>query len=229
MIAIEGQKNETREFAIVLGQSEGSKGVMFVLYSFPRPNFRTKTNLPVYLGTLADDLPNAIEAAKRLAPGWEILVWENEAAQERRKYQYGYLSFGKFKDQHIEDVLDTDPKYFWWMINNCRFKGELKDLVESYRDAAKSIVIKMNGDNAQPALEVGTVVEFKKLTVSSKEDQGAFVRGAKPTLKYTMKDGEGNRFVLNTTVAETDINKLIVTGNFSTKMGHVFNIVKRTK
>jgi len=229
MVVIEGEKRETKTYAIVLGQSEGSKGVMFTLYAFPKGEYRTPTNMPVYLGTLADDMENAVTAAKRLVPGTEVEVWEEETVRERKKYAYGFLDFGKYKDQHIEDVLDTDPRYFWWMINNRTFYGQFRELVESYREIVKTIVISQNSDSANPPLVVNTIIDFKTLEVTAKENMGAYRYGSKPTYKYTLKDEEGNKFVLNTTVDGERISKLIVTGNFSTKMGYVFNTVKCTK
>lgn len=229
MVVIEGEKRETKTYAIVLGQNEGSKENMFTLYAFPKGEYITQTNAPVYLGTLANDMDNAIAAAKRLVPGTEVEVWEEETARERKKYAYGFLDFGKYKDQHIEDVLDTDPRYFWWMINNRTFYGKLRELVESYREIAKTTVIIQNPDSPNPPLTLNTIIDFNSLELVGKENMGAFRFGAKPTYKYTLKDGDGNRFVLNTTIDGERISKLIVTGKFTTKMGYVFNTVKCTK
>lgn len=49
-------------------------------------------------------------------PGTKEITWETK------------LSFGKYKGASLSDVLDNDPKYLDWMLDNC-FDKTIKDFL----------------------------------------------------------------------------------------------------
>jgi len=60
----DGRVNEIRNYVICMGQSSGSKGVMFVMYSELKKCESVYVNPFIYLGQLADDFENAVINAR---------------------------------------------------------------------------------------------------------------------------------------------------------------------
>ena len=223
MIAVEGNINPLRTCAIVLGQSATSKGVMFVLYSFPKT--RTLNNHPVFLGILAQRLEDAIENAKRLAPTWQIQVWDDETLNERGQWaKLDLFPFGKYKNRTIQEIFEIDPQYIWWACNNCIFTSKsLQEVMNQYKELAKDLVIAKNKENANPPVPVDTILEGSELTVYKTESV------ADNITQYKFKDANGNYFVAKTTVTEIkSTDKFKVTGHYET-MGLKKKKIRRIK
>lgn len=193
----------------------------YALYVFPKED--NTIFHPIYLGTLGSDLELAKKTASDRVPGADIGI--NDCLTVRNIENCGILDFGKYKGQYFEDILDIDPVYFSWMINNHNFYGQMYNIVNFY----KKIMCDVNITKSNPPLQINTVVEFKDLTITLTEDMGPFKFGSKPTMKHTMKDNRGNIYIISTTVEKLEGKKFIVTGNFTTKNGTIYNKVKYFK
>ncbi|MFA5300222.1 MAG: hypothetical protein WC389_18700 [Lutibacter sp.] len=161
---LKGEIHETRRFIITSGQSEGSKDVMFVMYSIPK--VFTKYAKDTYLGNLAIDLDEAILKARKKIGRYLIEIDVDELCGSRR--QSNTFPFGKYSGKTAAEVFDIDPKYLFWASKNMYVKSKLlADELSEYGELSKILILEENEKNTNPALPVDTVKVERKLTIVS--------------------------------------------------------------
>jgi uncharacterized protein (DUF3820 family) len=161
---LKGQINETRRFIITAGQSEGSKDVMFVMYSTAR--IFTKYSKDTYLGNLAIDLNEAIIKARKKIGKYQIEIEIDELCGVRR--QSNTFPFGKYSGKTAAEVFDIDPKYLFWASQNMIVKSELlSNELDEYGKLSKILILEENAKNTNEALPFDTVKIERKLKIVS--------------------------------------------------------------
>lgn len=54
----------------------------------------------------------------------------NNLKWEEGDLNVDYITFGKYKNQRVEDVIDNDIDYFQWLVSQEWLKKPLKDIIE---------------------------------------------------------------------------------------------------
>jgi hypothetical protein len=161
---LKGEVHETRRFLITAGQSEGSKDVMFVMYSVPR--VFNKYTKDTYLGNLAIDLDEAILKARKKIGRYQIEIEIDELCGSRR--QSNTFPFGKYSGKTAAEVFDIDPKYLFWAYNNMNINSKLlSEELREYGELSKILILEENEKNTNPALPIDGVKVERKLTIVS--------------------------------------------------------------
>jgi hypothetical protein len=162
---LKGEIHETRRFLITSGQSEGSKDVMFVMYSVPK--VFNKYAKDTYLGNLAIDLDEAILKARKKIGRYQIEIEIDELCGSRR--QSNTFPFGKYSGKTAAEVFDIDPKYLFWAYNNMNVKSKmLSEELKEYGELSKILILEENENTTNPALPIDSVKVDRKLTIVSK-------------------------------------------------------------
>ena len=161
---LKGEINETRRFVITAGQSEGSKDIMFVMYSTPR--IFTKYSKDTYLGNLAIDLDEAILKARNKIGRYQIEIEIDELCGTRR--QSNTFPFGKYSGKTAAQVFDIDSKYLFWASKNMNVKSKLlSDELREYGELSRILILEENSKNSNEALPVDAVKVERNLTILS--------------------------------------------------------------
>ena len=74
-----------------------------------------------------------------------IIIDFNIQRLKKEKMKPNFIPFGKYKDKHIEDVLETDPQYILWLSNN--YNGKSKGLMERLIEIKKTAIDKIIDNN----------------------------------------------------------------------------------
>jgi len=236
---LKGETNPLREYVITLGQSNGSKGVMFVLYSYLKKCESAYANPAVYLGTLSSDFETAVLKARQRVPKFQINIEEYETF--RNRLRPCVMPFGKYKNQTIEEIFEQDEKYLFWLSGSdsiMYIKSQTTiDIVRQYAEIAKENIVVANREASNPALELETALVERKLTVYSyklEEVPSYSGYGNDYTETYKMKDEFGNKFVYRGKSSKLDRDtkeitlKCRVVDSFES-LGVTFNKIKLTK
>lgn len=223
---LNGQVNPLRTYHITTGQSESSKDVMFVLYACPKSSIVK----PTYLGTLAINFDDAIIAARKKVPMFQIEVDTEETFSNRR--EVNTLPFGKYKGMTIEQVFDVDPKYIFWLSgSDSRLYIKSKNVlqaIEQYGPIAKELIVTENkARSTSIALTVEEKSTLKTLTCyKSTPVESDFLVHA---FKSYFADADGNKYAYTggkkfEVGATVDIKCKIVS-NYEA-LGILFNVIK---
>ena len=161
---LKGEIHETRRFLITSGQSEGSKDVMFVMYSVPR--VFNKYTKDTYLGSLAIDLDEAILKARKKIGRYQIEIEIDELRGSRR--QSNTFPFGKYSGKTAAEVFDIDPKYLFWASRNMRVKSnKLASELKEYGELSRILILEENEKKSNSALPIDTVKVVRNLRIIS--------------------------------------------------------------
>lgn len=189
-----GEVNEHRDYYITLGQSNGSKGVMFVLYSILRKCESAYVNPLTYLGILGDDIETAIINARKRIKFYEIKVDVTKTFRDRA--ERNLMPFGKYKGKTIEEIFDIDENYIYWLYNSDSVKyiksNTLLQKLVDYAQIAKENIISFNKLSSKPALQIETTKTNKELTVVNIREEGSYYDS--PIFNILLKDSEENLF-----------------------------------
>ena len=143
--------NPICKYYLTLGQSDSSKGVRFVLYKHLLECKSPHVNPFQFQAILADDLIEAAKKARTYTGKTEVVIDfdSNKLISEYRKPNI--IPFGKYKGQHIEDVLQSDPSYVLWLANSMRRNSDnskkyiaLSNRLEEVREQAKEKITENN-------------------------------------------------------------------------------------
>mgnify|MGYP001267745410 FL=1 len=129
-------ENPLCTFYITLGQSSNSKHVRFVLYRFLHKVVSPYVNPFQFVGILSDNLIDACKKSLNVAGVNPIIIDFNIQRLKKEKMKPNIIKFGKYKDKHIEDILETDPQYILWLSNN--YNGNCKGLMERLIEIKKN-------------------------------------------------------------------------------------------
>lgn len=189
-----GEINEHRNYYITLGQSSGSKSVMFVLYSILRKCESAYMNPLTYLGILGDDIETAIINARKRIKFYEIKVDATNTFRDRA--ERNSMSFGKYKGKTIEEIFDIDENYIYWLANSNSFSfiksKSLSSKILEYAKIAKENIISFNKLNSKPILQIDTDKVNRQLLVLSIKEEGYYYDA--PIFNVLLKDSEDNLF-----------------------------------
>lgn len=199
-LLLEGKDFKYRDYVITMGLSEGSQGVMFVLYGVEKA-FEGRETFPQnpysYMGQLSNDFDQAVKAARLKVPtGVKIHVWDDVAMADR-KAEVLTIPFGKYKGTLISELVDKDFKYVYWMSQNCTFKGkQLIEAMSKYASIARDMIIEENEANEKPLLEIEAKTNIKTLKIAFVKLLGARNAYSDDIIyKTTLFNEDGNRFV----------------------------------
>lgn len=164
---LKGEVNPLRDYFITLGQSSGSKGVMFVLYVLNKKCVSAHVDPFNYLGQLSDNLPDAIVSARRKVGKFQIILDADETFRDRKLPDQ--IGFGKYKGKTIEEIFDIDPKYIFWLGNTAnqgklKVNSRLQNTLNEYFLISKELVIEENKKKSQPALPIDSKKVERTLT-----------------------------------------------------------------
>lgn len=182
---LDGEVHETRRFIITNGQSQGSRDVMFVLYSTPRVYDRYSKD--VYLGTLAIDFDQAVINARKKMKCFKIEVSIDELCGSRRKSNT--FPCGIYIGKTAAEVFDLDPRYLFWAAQNMTVRSsKLSAELAEYEELAKIIVINENKEKSNPALPIDAkkVERVMEITFKKVANSGYF------SYFYRLQDSAGN-------------------------------------
>lgn len=223
---LKGDKNPIRNNIITLGQSLGSKGVMFVLYSelieLP-PNFIGDKY--IYRGNLSDDFETAIKNARKRCGRFEILVDMDETFSNRRIPST--IPFGKYIGKTVEEVFDIDYKYLWWFANNAKKikSSKLIHKLEQYREIAKELIVEENKEKTLGFIPIESKTILRTLTITSNYESDGYGYDTKIN-NIRMFDNKGFKYSYKGknlgNCGETIKLKCKVTKHFNS-MGNDFN------
>ena len=229
----DGRVNEIRNYVICMGQSSGSKGVMFVMYSELKKCESVYVNPFIYLGQLADDFENAVINARKKVKGFPIEVWDDETFRKRKAKNPAYnsnslvITFGKYAGKTVPEIFDLDYSYLYWLANNGQFRSAaIIDAMEQYKEIAKEMIITTNREKSNSALPVENDCIIRNVKILSTTFNPEW-----NTLKYKLVDSDGNKFIYNGTSIKTTIIgecidfKCRVAKSFES-MGVTFNVLK---
>lgn len=237
---LKGEENPIRSYVICMGQSEGSKGVMFVMYSVLKKVSSPYVNPMTYMGILADDFETACINARKRCPRFQIDVWDSETFANRKTAicsnpETLVITFGKYAGLTITQIYDKDVDYLYWLAKNGTFKSQyIAAAMGQYREICKENIIDRNKKESKNALPVEEKCSTKNLKVLSIfREEGCYNYHDTLTFKVKMIDDAGNRYYYTGTSrtfwgVERDNAvefKCRVTGSFEA-MGLVYNVVK---
>jgi uncharacterized protein (DUF3820 family) len=232
--ALKGEINPMRNYVITLGQSDNSKGVLFVLYSYLRKCTSPHVNPANYLGNLGGDIETAVKNARKRVPRFQINIEEWETVAKR--LSNNTMPFGKYKGMPIEDIFDKDEQYLLWVansdsINYIKSEGCVS-LIREYSAIAKENITQANkAKSTSKALPIEEKTSEKELTLYSFFVKTNEFGDAWNVAKF--KDAEGNKYVhqgnSKKITKELENTKIIlkcrVVGNYEA-MGIIFNKLK---
>lgn len=187
---LNGEVNPLRDYFITLGQSSGSKGVMFVLYVLNKKCVSAHVDPFNYLGQLSDNLPDAIISARRKVGKFQIILDADETFRDRKLPDQ--IGFGKYKGKTIDEIFDIDPKYIFWLGNKAN-NGELKvnsrlfNTLKEYYSISRELVIEENKQKSKPALPIEIKKVERTLTCYKIVNYGDY-------FLQRFKDSDGNIF-----------------------------------
>lgn len=238
---LKGDINPLRDYVITLGQSNNSKGVMFVLYSILRKPASAYVSPLTYLGILADDIDTAIINARKRIPNFKLTIEDYETIRSRRDSLT--MPFGKYKGETIESIFDKDEKYIYWLYNSDSVKyiksNTLLQKLADYAQIAKENIITANKEKTNDALPMDISPIERKLTIYSAHINNSIFGFNQVTYKFKMKDEFGNLYSyqgsseifvqhFSEVINKNNIDILVkckVSGNFES-MGLIFNKIK---
>jgi uncharacterized protein (DUF3820 family) len=211
---LDGEDNQFRDYFITLGQSESSKGVMFVLYSVLKKCTSAHVNPCNYLGQLSNNLEDAVISARKKVGKFKIQIEQEETMNLRK--QHGVIGFGKYRGKTIEEIFDIDYKYVYWLANKSYF-GELKinkklqSTLNEYYSISKELIVEENRQKSKPALLIDKEkVERTLICYKIKDSYYGLVQRFKDTegniFQYSGKrlvDKEGDTITLNCKVTKS--------------------------
>lgn len=235
-----GERNPLRDYVICMGQSDASKGVMFVFYSVLRKASSPYVNPMCYLGILADDLETAIINARKRCPRYQIEIWDEETFSSRKiaicsDPETLVVDFGKYKGMTVRQIFDKDVDYLYWLANNGKFKSKyMAATMDQYREICKENIITRNMKDSRSALPIEDKCSLKRFMVLSvyRED-GCYGYHDTLTFKVKMIDEAGNRYYYTGTSSkfwgakkdDTVELRCRVAGCFES-MGITYNVLK---
>lgn len=236
---LKGEINPLRDYFITLGQSEGSKGVMFVLYSVAKET-TPYCNPMTYLGILADDIETAVINARKRVPKFQLEIDIDETFAKRRKPLT--MPFGKYKGETLDSIFEKDEKYIYWLYNSntVNFKNpSILEKLADYGAIAKENIITVNKGKSNEALALDTESIERKFTVYKANCEESGFGYNNVIYKFRMKDEYGNLFTYQGTsrifvdkfhdfVEGKNLDVVVsckVVGQFES-MGLVFNKIK---
>ena len=232
MLKGDGRVNEIRNYVICMGQSSGSKGVMFVMYSELKKCESAYVNPFIYLGQLADDFENAVINARKKVHGFPIEVWDDETFKVRKSRNANYnsdslvITFGKYAGKTVPEIFDIDYSYLYWLANNGQFRSPaIIDAMEQYKDIAKEMIITTNREKSNSALPIENNLVVRNVKILS-----TTVDIEWNTIKYKLIDADGNKFIYNGTAIKNVVGESLdfkcrVANSFES-MGVTFNVLK---
>lgn len=185
---LDGEVNERVRYYITTGRSNNSRSVLFVFYAV------NQLGLWIYRGNLGADLLTAARNA-RLKCRYKIEVLDESLADRRQNLTF---SFGKYIGKTIEEVFDIDERYIHWLSENCvSIKSkQLRQLVESYAEIAKSNLITANKATAKDALPIDSCLILRSLSITKIEEYSEYYAGRETkAYKVSLLDDNGNKFV----------------------------------
>jgi len=95
--------------------SNGKKSKMFTLWSF----FSMRIFNPhQYITNLSNDLVTAVEKTIERYPNMPIQVDQDQVLSKDENNAWMFLTFGKYKGLHIDDVIADDSSYSKWLLDN---------------------------------------------------------------------------------------------------------------
>lgn len=200
---IAGTENDIREFVITLGQSDKSKGVMFVLYSVLKKVTSPYVNPLTYLGILGDDIETACINARKRIKNYRISVWDEETIRSRKEAirsnpESLIIDFGKYKGLTVSELYEKDVDYLFWLANNGNFKSKyMAAAMEQYREICKENIISRNRDMSLPALSAEGKATVKVLTITSlyaESSENPYSGRMQLYFKVKLIDVYGNRY-----------------------------------
>lgn len=224
---LQGEQNPIMSYHITLGQSNSSKGVMFVLYAISK-KINTYTS-PIYLGQLALRFEDAVIAARNKIKNFQINVDDDETFRQRREPKT--MPFGKYKGMTIEEIFDKDYKYIFWLAtSDSRFYIKSKcvlEAIEAYKLVAKDLVVEANKINSSSiALPIEDKLVERTLNCYKSTPSDSF-HGVN-SFNYSFTDATGNKFRYtgskNIEMGEQTL-KCKVVKNFES-LGIIFNVIK---
>lgn len=197
-------ENPLCTFYVTLGQSSNSKNVRFVLYRWLNKVISPYVNPFQFVGILCDDLIEACEKSLVVAGVNPILIDFDVQRLKKEKMKPNFIPFGKYKGKHIEDILETDPQYIYWLSNN--YSGNNKGLMyrlDELRQVSREKVIYENRTNSksnfvgvegQRINVVGTVqsiypADFNGFVIKIMDTNGNFLTKT-GTLPKNLKKGD---------------------------------------
>lgn len=183
-------ENPLCTFYVTLGQSTNSKNVRFVLYKWLHKCISPYVNPFQFVCVLCDDLIESCEKSIVVSGLNPIIIDFNLQRLKQEKMIPNFIPFGKYKDKDIEDVLQSDPQYIYWLSNNYfgKNKGLLYRLNELKQTAKEKIIYenrnvsKSNfvGVEGQRIIIKGTVqsiypIDFGGYSIKIIDDNGNFL------------------------------------------------------
>lgn len=228
---LDGKINPLRNYCITLGQSSGSKGVLFVLYSYLKECKSAYVNPCNYLGNLGADINTAVINARKRIPKFQLIIEDWEAMQTRR--ESCSMPFGKYAGMTIEDIFDIDEKYIFWLSGSKSLyyikSKKAVAMIAQYAEIAKENIITKNEANSLPALPIDTEKTKRTLKLYSMvhlavDNYGQMVE------KYKFIDEFGNKYfysgstkkLVGIKVDDTVSVSCKIVGSFSS-LGVLFN------
>lgn len=95
--------------------SNGKKSKMFTLWSF----FSLRITQPYqYIANLSTDLVTAVEKTIEKYPSLPIQIDQDQVLSKDENNAWMFLTFGKYKGHHIDDVIADDSSYSKWLLDN---------------------------------------------------------------------------------------------------------------
>jgi uncharacterized protein (DUF3820 family) len=202
--AILGESKKTQTtYYVTLGQTDGSKDVMFVLYVFNKQSVGIGVHNPYrFLKILSNDLLTACKKAKEISGGSDVVI-DYESNKYIATYVPSIIPFGKYKGQNINEILEKDAKYIMWLAANYTGKGvKLKNELITAKADAESMITKSNEKREGNSFvgSIGKPIDFKgevtyikyydaygTVHITTKLDKGT-------TGTVIFKDADGNSF-----------------------------------
>lgn len=230
---LQGEQHPNMDFVICLGQSDGSKGVLFTMYAFRKNAVSQYANVQNYMGNLADDLENAIVAARRKIKHYAIQIWNDETFRTRKIASIDpTIEFGKYKGSTVSQIFDKDVDYLFWLSRKGNFKAKyMRDVMAQYGELSKCLIVERNTKTNKEPLEVDLKLKLRELNVLS-IFEGVGLNDA-PLYTVKLTDEEGNKFYYKGTTTQLKDVKKNDTLNFKAKlvshfesMGITYNVLK---
>ena len=185
---LDGEVSDRFQYYITTGQSNNSKGVLYVMYAV------NALGMWIYRGNLGADLLTAAKNARRRCR-FKIEVLDEYLADRRQNLTF---PFGKYAGQTIEEVFDKDERYIYWLSENCiSIKSkQLRQLVESYAEIAKSNIITANKQVSNAALPIDSCLVTRSLSITKIEEYSEYYAGRETkAYKVSLLDESGNKLI----------------------------------
>jgi hypothetical protein len=177
--------------------SVGSQHKMFTLWTyFSLRKFKPDN----FITILSNNLVLAVQKAIERYPNIPIHLDAEEVYRREEDEAWKFLSFGKYKERHIDEIIIEDPEYAVWLLKeNTNRSNEGKrlsklgvylvqhsnyiwDVWKSYRTHQAEEVVKTSTKNFIG--KIGEISQFEVVVKSIKDFSEFYV--------YRMEDKDGN-------------------------------------